>query len=52
MAVERKIAKPVGVTNESGEPEIVVTIEGLTFSMTPPPPAVKPVRADDDTDDD
>lgn len=36
MAVQRKIAKPVGITNESGQPEIVLEIDGLTISMTPP----------------
>jgi hypothetical protein len=29
--------KPVSITNESGQPEIVLEINGLTLSMTPPP---------------
>jgi hypothetical protein len=36
MAVQRKTTKPVGITNESGQPEIVLEIDGLTISMTPP----------------
>jgi hypothetical protein len=36
MAIQRKSAQPVGITNESGQPEIVLEINGLTISMTPP----------------
>jgi hypothetical protein len=36
MAIQRKSAQPVGITNESGQPEIVLVINGLTISMTPP----------------
>ena len=36
MAVQRKIADPAGITNASGQPEIVLEIGGLTLSMTPP----------------
>ena len=46
MAVQRKIAKPVGITNESGQPEIVLEIDGLTISMTPPGTAAAPVPPD------
>jgi hypothetical protein len=36
MAVQRKTTKPIGITNEAGQPEIVLQIDGLTISMTPP----------------
>ena len=36
MAIQRKLAQPAGITNESGQPEIVLEIDGLTLSMTPP----------------
>jgi hypothetical protein len=36
MAVQRKTTKPIGITNEAGQPEIVLEIDGLTISMTPP----------------
>ncbi|MEO5724722.1 MAG: hypothetical protein ABIQ39_02895 [Ilumatobacteraceae bacterium] len=35
MAI-RKSVKPVTITNEKGHPEIVLEINGLTLSMTPP----------------
>jgi hypothetical protein len=48
MAVQRKSTKPVGITNESGQPEIVLEIDGLTISMTPPgaAPAQVPTEGD------
>ena len=42
MAVQRKSTKPVGITNSSGQPEIVLEIDGLTISMTPPGTAPVP----------
>lgn len=36
MPISRKSTKPVGITNASGQPEIVLEIEGLTLSMAPP----------------
>jgi hypothetical protein len=36
MAIQRKSAQPAGIINESGQPEIVLEINGLTLSMTPP----------------
>jgi hypothetical protein len=36
MAIQRNATRPVGITNASGQPEIVLEIEGLTISMTPP----------------
>jgi hypothetical protein len=57
MSVHRKSSRPTGITNEAGEPEIVLEIEGLTLSMTPPGRAATdpPNDADEakpDTDDD
>ena len=47
MAVQRKSTKPVGITNSSGQPEIVLEIDGLTISMTPPgTAAAAPVPSD------
>ena len=37
MPISRKSTKPTGITNASGEPEIVVTVGDLTLSFTPPP---------------
>lgn len=37
MAIRSRSVKPVSITNERGEPEIVLEIEGLTLSMAPPP---------------
>ena len=36
MSIHRKSSKPAGITNASGQPEIVLEIDGLTLSMTPP----------------
>jgi hypothetical protein len=48
MAIQRNATRPVGITNASGQPEIVLEIEGLTISMTPPAPEGAPVPNDDD----
>lgn len=48
MAVQRKSTKPVGITNESGQPEIVLEIAGLTLSMTPPAAGAPPAEAAED----
>ena len=48
MAIQRKSTKPVGITNESGQPEIVLEIDGLTLSMTPPAQAAPADPKDDD----
>jgi len=45
MAVTRKSTKPVGITNESGQPEIVLEIDGLTISMAPPAAGAPPAEA-------
>ena len=50
MAIQRKIADPVGITNASGQPEIVLEIDGLVISMAPPSapaPSDEPGSADD-----
>ena len=51
MGIQRKSEKPAGITNESGQPELVLDIEGLTLSMTPPPkPEPAPsAQAEDDS---
>lgn len=48
MAVQRKSTKPVGITNASGQPEIVLEIDGLTISMTPPGTGPAQVPTDGD----
>ena len=48
MAIQKKSTKPVGITNESGQPEIVLEIDGLTLSMTPPGQATQAEPKDDD----
>ena len=45
MGIARKSLKPVAITNESGQPEIVLQIGGLTLSMAPP---AHDAPADDD----
>ena len=50
MAIQKKSTKPVGITNESGQPEIVLQIDGLTLSMTPPASAAPAEPTDDDKD--
>ncbi len=60
MSVHRKSSRPTGITNESGQPEIVLEIDGLTLSMTPPggavtdppPDAGDDVAGEDEPDDD
>ena len=36
MSIQRKIADPVGIVNASGQPEIVIELDGLVLSMKPP----------------
>ena len=38
MGIQRKATSPAGITNASGQPEIVLEIDGLTISMTPGQP--------------
>ena len=51
MAIQRKSDRPVGITNASGQPEIVLEIDGLTLSMTPPGQAAEPALDEDDNED-
>ena len=48
MGIARKSLNPVGIINESGQPEIVLEIGGLTLSMAPP---THDETADDDPED-
>jgi hypothetical protein len=36
MAIRSRAVKPVTITNTSGQPEIILEINGMTISMTPP----------------
>jgi hypothetical protein len=49
MAIQKKSTKPAGITNESGEPEIVLAIGDKIISMNPPKPREQP-EADEDAD--
>jgi hypothetical protein len=42
MSISRKNQAPVGITNTTGEPEIVLEIDGLVLSMKPPAKADAP----------
>jgi hypothetical protein len=46
MSISRKNQAPVGITNTTGEPEIVLEIDGLVLSMKPPA-ATADVKVDD-----
>ena len=50
MGIQRKATSPAGITNTSGQPEIVLEIDGLTLSMTPPAQVV-PAESKDEDDD-
>ncbi len=52
MAVQRNSAQPAGITNASGQPEIVLELDGLVLSMTPPGSAAATTDSDSDDDDD
>lgn len=52
MAVQRNSAQPAGITNASGQPEIVLELDGLVLSMTPPGSAAATADSDDDDDED
>ena len=47
MGIQRNSARPVGITNASGQPEIVLEIDGLTISMAPPGQPTPPAPNDD-----
>jgi hypothetical protein len=48
MSITRKNQAPVGITNTTGEPEIVLEIDGLVLSMKPP--AAAAASKDDDSE--
>ena len=50
MGVIRKSTKPAGIVNESGQPKIVVELDGFTVSLTPPPKAADKDDKDDKDD--
>jgi hypothetical protein len=37
MAIRSRSVNPATITNASGQPEIVLEINGMTLSMKPPP---------------
>jgi hypothetical protein len=48
MPIARKSTKPAGILNEAGEPEILLEVNGLKLSLTPPattPPTAAAPRA-------
>lgn len=49
MGIQRKSEKPAGITNEQGEPEIVLTIGDKVISLAPP--KAPDESRDDDADD-
>jgi hypothetical protein len=50
MAIQKKSTQPAGITDASGQPEIVLEIDGLTLSMTPPAKAAPAESTDEDDD--
>ena len=48
MGIQNKAAKPAGITNASGQPEIVLEIDGLTITMAPPGKPAAAVPNDDE----
>jgi len=50
MPISRKSTKPVGITNASGQPEIVLEIDGLTISMAPPSRGIDTAATDQGDD--
>lgn len=36
MGIQKKFEAPAGIVNASGQPEIVLEIDGLVLSMAPP----------------
>ncbi len=43
MSISRKTQAPVGIVNASGQPEIVIELDGLVLSMKPPASAADAV---------
>ena len=51
MAIQRNSAQPAGITNASGQPEIVLELDGLVLSMAPPAADSSDDADDADADD-
>lgn len=51
MGIQRRVSEPVSITNTSGQPEIVLEIDGLTISMAPPAKAEPQPAAEPEQDD-
>lgn len=52
MSISRKTQAPAGIVNASGQPEIVIELDGLVLSMKPPGGGdTEPVADRTDTDD-
>lgn len=51
MGIQRRVTEPVSITNTSGQPEIVLEIDGLTISMAPPAKPEHPAAAEGDEDE-
>jgi hypothetical protein len=49
VSISRKTQAPVSITNTSGQPEIVLEIDGLVLSMKPPVAAPAP-ESDDESE--
>ena len=50
MSISRKTQEPAGIVNASGQPEIVIELDGLVLSMKPPA-ADALADTDDEIDD-
>lgn len=48
MSISRKTQTPVGIVNASGQPEIVIELDGLVLSMKPPAADAPADDADED----
>ena len=52
MSISRKTQAPVGIVNASGQPEIVIELDGLVLSMKPPTSGAASAGATDDDAED
>lgn len=51
MGIQRNSGQPAGITNASGQPEIVLEVGGLVLSMAPPSAAPAATTGDDEDED-
>jgi len=50
MSISRKSEAPSGIVNASGQPEIVIELDGLVLSMKPPAaPGAAPAASEPET---